>query len=163
MIIAKLQQWSSNEYNSVVGVTTSGRSVLQGCSFRKVENHCFRVRLRLSSVVLPAWLSYLLCLLLVFEGKSVFLLSLVFGTSLSFPNQELHDLFTWVKWPNHLEFKPGCEGRLVSLMMALPGFAICSRGWWERTATFKFLVLGILPRASYRLRRLCNSELVIDL
>ena len=38
--VAKLQLWSSNNNNFILGVTTTWRSILKGLSIKKVENHC---------------------------------------------------------------------------------------------------------------------------
>ena len=42
--VVKLQLWSSNENNCMVGVTTIQGTVLKGHSIRKAENPCFRER-----------------------------------------------------------------------------------------------------------------------
>ena len=40
LIVAQFQLWSSDEYNFVVGVTTTRGTVLKGHGIRKVENQC---------------------------------------------------------------------------------------------------------------------------
>jgi hypothetical protein len=40
--VAKLLLWSSNEITLWLGVTTTGRTVLEGCSIRKAESQCHR-------------------------------------------------------------------------------------------------------------------------
>ena len=39
--VAKLQLWSSNENDLMVGVDTTGRTALKGHSAGEVESHCF--------------------------------------------------------------------------------------------------------------------------
>ena len=46
--VAKLQLWSSNKSNFMVGVTTTWGTVLEGHSIRKGENHCSRIKFTLN-------------------------------------------------------------------------------------------------------------------